>query len=430
MKFRFFFITATLAFGSILPLFAGDDLSHGKEPLVIDDENPFGDKITGDWGGSRLDLLEHGLQLNFDTTYSYQNVADGGVLRAGNASGHVGSANLGIILDTGKAGFWPGGFLTVRGEGRASDPVLLRAGATSPVNNDALLPLVPGRTGSDAFALSELTYAQFLSERFGIVLGLINTDTGDTNPIAGHVGSNQYFMNMGFLYSNSTVALVPTATLGGGLVILPDENNQIKLLAVGSEETAGFNPFDRYDGTTFIVEWATEYEAFDKPAGMTFSGYYGVDQDKRNIAADPRVLVQSVLGGSRFPPRDETWALSWNGFQYLSGDETRGWGLFGRAGISDPENVINWNVAGGIGGVGAFSARPQDRWGVGVYRHDFNDSGILPILGIDSETGAEIFYSIAVCRGVDVTLDLQVVDSALPLIDDAVVGGVRVRMDW
>lgn len=399
--------------------------------LVIDDQNPFSDKITGDWGRRRADLLENGIQLNFDTTYSYQNVMDGGGLRGRNVNGHVGSANLGIVIDTGKAGLWQGGFLTARAEGRLADPVLLRAGATNPVNNDALLPLVPGRSGQDAFAFNELTYAQFFSEQVGVVMGLINTDTGDSNPIAGFIGSNEYFMNTGFLYSNVTSALVPTATLGGGLIFIPDANNQIKFLAVGTAETAGFDPFDLYDGTTFILEWTTKYEAFGNPGGMTLAGYYGVDQDNFSVATNPRILIQGAVAGLPVRTNDDTWALSWNGFQYLSGDEESGWGLFGRFGLSDGDpNPVRWNAAAGVGGVGCFPSRPEDRWGIGVYHHNFTDSGVLPTLGIDNETGAEVFYSIAVCPGVDVTLDLQVVDSALPLIDDAIVGGVRVRMDW
>ncbi len=405
---------------------AGEPLTDSKAPIIDDaSPNPCAEKILGD----RPWLGENGVTVNLETVYTYQNVLDGGVLRAGNVNGHIGSAELGIIVDTGKAGLWPGGFLTMRGEGRVSDGILLRAGATSPVNNQALLPNVPGRLGDDAFAFNELTYAQFFSEQVGIVLGLINTDTGDANPLAGYIGSTEYFLNTGFLYSNVTSAVVPTATLGGGLVIIPDANNQLKFLAIGTSETAGFDPFDLYDGTTFIAEWSTKGDLFGPPGGMTLAGYYGVDQGALTVT-DPRILLQGAVPATALRIQDESWAISWNGYQFFSGDETGGWGIFGRLGLSDGDpNPIRWNGAVGFGGIGSFG-RPCDRWGVGVYHVDYRDGGLFPVLGIDSETGGEIFYSIAVCAGVDVTLDLQVVDSALPGVDTGVIGGARVRMDW
>lgn len=398
---------------------------EAKAP-IIDDAAPCAAKILGDRPG----LGENGVTVNFETVYTYQNVLDGGVLRAGNVNGHIGSAELGIIVDTGKAGLWPGGFLTMRGEGRVSDGILLRSGATSPVNTQALLPNVPGRLGDDAFAFNELTYAQFFSEQVGIVLGLINTDTGDANPLAGYFGSNEYFLNSGLLYSSVTAAVVPTATLGGGVVLIPNENNQLSFLAVGTSETAGFDPFDLYEGTTFIAEWSTKTDIFGPPGGMVLAGYYGVDQGALTVTGDPRVLTQGVAPAGLLRIQDETWAISWNGHQFFSGDETGGWGIFGRFGISDGDpNTVRWNGAVGLGGIGCLG-RDCDRWGIGVYHTDFRDGGIFPVLGIDSETGGEVFYSIAVCRGVDVTLDLQVIDSALPGVDTGVIGGARVRMDW
>lgn len=413
-----------------LNLFAGEPAQESKA-LIIDDESPFADKITGDWGGERLSLLENGLQLTFDTTYIYQNVARGGVLRAGNVNGHVGTGELGIALDTGKAGLWEGGFLNVRAEGRLDDSILARARTLNPVTNSAILPNVPGRFGDDAFALNELSYLQFFSEQVGLLFGLINTDTGDSNPIAGFMGSDDHFLNTGFLYSSVTSALVPTASLGGGLIYIHDENNQFSFLVLGTSETAGFDPFDLYGGTTFIGEWKTTYEAFGKPGGMTLAGYYGVDHGRFTAVTDSRILLASSLAGRPLRSGDTTWAFSWNGFQYLSGNEEQGWGLFGRFGVADGNpNITRWNAAGGIGGVGLLPGRPEDRWGIGVFHQDFTDTGLLPVLGLDGETGGEIFYNLPVCHGVDLTLDLQVVDSAQPRVGNAVVAGARIRMDW
>ena len=110
----------------------------------------------------------------------------------------------------------------------------------------------------------------------------------------------------------------------------------------------------------------------------------------------------------------------------MSGDETGGWGFFARLGFSDGDSsAIDWNAAGGIGGVGLLPGRDADRWGLGVYTQEFVNSGILSGLGVDNEVGGELFYNAQLTPSTNLTLDLQVVDSALPAADTAVVVGMR-----
>jgi porin len=363
--------------------------------------------------------------VNFDGTYTLQNVADGGVSR-GHDFGNVYSTNLGIVVDTDKAGLWPGGVLTARVEGRVGESVLPRSGTTSPVNNDALFPLVPGPLEDGGCGLIELTYAQFLSKQFGIVLGLLNGDKADANPIAGFMGSNDYFMNMGMLSSPVIISTAPTVTLGGGLIFLSSEANHFKFLVCGTNETAGTNPFENYEGTTFLGEWTTKYKLGDKSGGMTLTGAYSVGQERFRITDDPRILIPDYVAGVPLTSTDDAWALCWNGFQYLSGDETGGWGLFGRLGLSDGDpSPIRWSGATGIGGVGLIPSRDKDRWGVGIFHQKFTNKGLIRAAGIDSETGGELFYNIDLCYGTNLTFSAQVIDSAIPHVDTTVVLGAR-----
>jgi porin len=125
------------------------------------------------------------------------------------------------------------------------------------------------------------------------------------------------------------------------------------------------------------------------------------------------------------------WAVYWNGFQYLQGDEKRGWGLFGRFGFSDGDpNPIAWSMAAGLGGVGLLPARDKDRWGVGLYHLQYTDKGVIEALGIDDETGGEVFYNIEFTPWMHVTLDAQIADSAIPGVDTAFVLGTRVVVSF
>jgi porin len=133
--------------------------------------------------------------------------------------------NLLLKMDTGKAGLWPGDFLTVRGEGRVGDSLGLRAGGLMPTNGDALSPNVPDHANQDVLALTEFTYAQFLSEQIGVAFGLINTADGDKNEFAGSLRSRSHFMNVGMRLSPviGAAALLLT-TLGATAIFLPTKN--------------------------------------------------------------------------------------------------------------------------------------------------------------------------------------------------------------
>ena len=382
--------------------------------------------LTGDWGGARTRLAESGLSIDLNGIYSYQGMASGG-LSQGNDSGNVFSGNLNVALDTEKAGLWAGGFLKVRLEGRGGEGVLMGAGATSPVNNQAVFPLVEGSGGGEVMALTELTFMQFFTEKFGIMGGLLNTTSGDNNPITGNAISNQHFMNLGFLYSPVEAGVAPAVTLGGGFVFLPTEGVKGSLTAFGSEETAGNNPFSLYEGTTFGTEWEIEYEIGGKPGGMVFGGLYSIDQPRLPFGSDPRVIVELLETGEELETEKDSWAIFWNGYQYLTGDEERGLGIFARAGLSDGNpNPVRAHAALGLGGVGLLPDREEDRWGIGAYWQKLADGALTAAYGLDDEIGGEFFYNIAVTSWMNVTLNAQVIDSAVPQAGTVVVLGTRV----
>ena len=395
------------------------------EPAPVAD--PFVDRLLGDWGGARTSLLNHGITVDLDAWYHLQGVMDGG-RGTGDDVGNLFSGRLGAKLDTSKAGLWEGGFFSMRLQARGGDGVLREAGATSPVNNAALVPNVPGRAGESAWALNELTYTQFLSSKFGIIAGLLNTDAGDSNPIGGTLGSNSHFMNTAFLFSSSVAPTVPIATPGGGLIFIPNEHVIGTFSVFGTNETSGTNPFDNYEGTTFATEWTFKGDALGgRPGGITIGGTYGIESERLRVPDDPRFVLGDIVAGGSATTDKDAWSIYWNGFQYLQGDESNGWGLFGRLGFTDTDpSIIAMNAAVGIGGVGLLPSREHDRWGLGAYYQEFSDGGVLAALGVDDEVGGELFYNVQITPATNLTFDLQVIDSALPRAETAVVGGLRV----
>jgi porin len=389
-------------------------------------------KLTGDWGGIRNDMAEHGVTLDLDATHVTQHVASGGYDGSllsrfpGNRISQTFPSlpetasdamfNMLLKIDTGKAGLWPGGFLTVRGEGRVGDSLGIRPGGLMPVNGDALSPHVPGHENQDVLALTELTYAQFMSEQFGVAFGLVNTADGDKNEFAGSLRSRSHFMNVGMRLSPVIGAAVPLLSdLGATAVFLPNNNITGTAGFINAEETSGYNPFERDNGTTFLTEWQIKHTLAGLPGKQTAGFVYGFDRKKLDFGTAPHYQLASLLRtGDAVRTNADTWALYYNAHQYIQGDSKGGWGPFVRAGVSDGHpNPIKWSVAFGLGGVGVRSWRPNDNWGIGAYALGASNEPVLNRLGIQDETGFEAFYNAAFTPWLHVTADAQYIDSAL-----------------
>jgi porin len=389
-------------------------------------------KLSGDWGGIRNDMSEHGVTLDLDATHVTQHVASGGYDGSllsrfpGNRISQTfpglpetasdAMFNMLLKIDTGKAGLWPGGFLTVRGEGRVGDSLGIRPGGLMPANGDALSPHVPGHENQDVLALTELTYAQFLSEQFGVAFGLVNTADGDKNEFAGSLRSRSHFMNVGMRLSPVIGAAVPLlSALGATAVFLPNNNITGTAGFINAEETSGYNPFERDNGTTFLTEWQIKHTLAGLPGKQTAGFVYGFDRKKLDFGTAPHYQLASLLrSGDAVRTNADTWALYYNAHQYIQGDSKGGWGPFVRAGVSDGHpNPIKWSVAFGLGGVGVGSWRPNDNWGIGAYALGASNEPVLNRLGIQDETGFEAFYNAAFTPWLHVTADAQYIDSAL-----------------
>jgi porin len=260
----------------------------------------------------------------------------------------------------------------------------------------------------------------------------MNITSGDSNPIAGSMISNNGFMNTGFLYSSAETAVVPTVTLGGALVFMPSKNVHGSVIVAGSTETAGNNPFDLYEGTTFGTEWTLKYELGDRPGGVTMGGLYSVGRPRVDLGADARLFFANVIHtGALLTTDSDVWSIYWNGYQYLQGDEQKGWGLFGRLGLGDGEvNPVRFNMAAGIGGTSPLPGREIDRWGLGLYYIDMADLNVLQTLNLEDETGAEIYYNIELTKWAHLSVDAQIVNSAISRADTALVLGTRLVINF
>lgn len=370
--------------------------------------------------------------LDLSTTYIFQGVASGGASGPGfdalsneSSTGHTVGTEFSLGFDTEQAGAWGGGTVDFGVAVRAGKSVVQRAGTVSVVNNDADYPNVVDSFDEETIAVTELQYTQQLSEAVQIYGGLLNTEAGDANEIAGSALSNTAFLNSALLYSLVEDATSPSAALGWGVNIDLNQTDSGSFSVFNTEESSGENPFTHDEGTTFSTEWTFGHKLAERSGAQVFGALYGINSSRTDINADLQTVVGALEAGEGIPETDkDTWSLYYNGYQYI--DRAESWGPFIRLGVSDGDpNPIAWNVSGGLGGKGLFIESDRDRWGAGVFYIKASNGALPDALGLDQEIGGEVFYSLGVTSRIWITVDTQIINSAIPNVDTAWIVGSR-----
>jgi porin len=420
-------------------------------------------RLTGSWFGLRDDLGKKGVVFDVDLLLTPQSVMTGGTETG---SEFWGNAEYTLNIDTGKLGLWPGGFLRLSANSGFGESVFKESGAIVPVNTAAIIPA----PGDQTTALTNATFMQFLSTKFGLMIGKVFTLDGFQGEFSGNYRTQ--FMNTG-LTIPASMDLVPLSAFGGGVIVIPWENVLMSALLLDPSGTPNNNDLSEAFNDGFAVVAGGKVTI--KPLGLVGHQQLGgmwsdktrlsLSQDPSNISrmlltnqfpllADPGPLLQRFL--ARFfpqlltpvqPPRKEnsTWAIYYGFDQYLwqpSGDPKRGIGMFFTFGASDGiVNPVKYSYNVGIGGNGIVPGRPQDNFGVGWARADLT-SNLVPLLrtqlnlGLDHDDVIEMYYNAVLTGWLDAALDLQIVNPALKKspfssgarlssVETGVVGGLR-----
>jgi porin len=83
-----------------------------------------------------------------------------------------------------------------------------------------------------------------------------------------------------------------------------------------------------------------------------------------------------------------------------------------------------------VGGKGMIPRRDNDTFGVGHYHLGLSDKlGLITSRFIGDEQGEEVYYSIQVTPWLHVTPDIQFINPGRTIEDQAVAGGLRMRID-
>jgi porin len=413
-----------VAFALALSFVLGAQLHAGEapEPTPYSGDIWSRSTLSGDWFGLRNELAAKGVTLDMSLTQAAQGIVHGGKETGWQYGGGRGDINL--LLDTGKLGLWPGGFLTVEAEGNfiPADNFFKsingRSGALMAINSSQLFPTPAG----DNFNLPAFNFTQFLSPNVGLTIGkyaTISSSSGDMNEFAHGKGDAQ-FMNTALNVNPVLLTTVPYSTLGTGLIVLPTKDpNQaiVSFLVLSSTGKASTSGFDDLDGNnlTFIGEGRVRTEYF----GLTGHQLFGAAFSNRNFTAIDQ-NARFIFENGGFEGKKGSWNIHYNFDQYFyepkkgSGE---GIGVFGRFGASDGNpNFMNFFYSLGVGGKGVIPNRPNDRYGFGFYYIDTNSPKLQGVFRstklLRDEYGFEGFYNVAITPWLQLTPDIQVVRGA------------------
>ena len=379
--------------------------------------------FTGDWLGSRSLLAEGGFKFTGDFTNYYQGVVNGGRNQNFKFGGH---SDYVFDFDMEKVAGAKGMFIRVRGETQFGEFVNLDSGSLLASNTSGLFPTI----GEQATALTEFTVTQFLSETFGVFAGKLQTMDGDQNDFASGRGKTQ-FMNVAFVANPGVFRTVPYSSYGVGCVVLgADQQPLLTFTAIDPIDRSTELNLDEVfeEGVTLSAEGRVRTDFFGMK-GHQLLGLVWSSRDVALLSSGPRLILPNFAT----PTSNESWAMYWNFDQYLfvdPCDQSKGWGLFGRATIADAAtNPLEYFLSIGVGGNSRIAGRSNDTFGAGVY-YAGTSSEIPGFLFGDNGQGAELFYNYQVTPSFHLTTDLQFVNPSLKFVDDSFLFGFRGKLDF
>ena len=118
--------------------------------------------LTGEWGGARLWLDEHG--VTFDIVYAAETFANAAAQEAGQNATFTGHLDVAVTLETQDLGLWPGGKFYVLGQTNHGQGINELVGSTSEISNIEGKPYI--QLGE--FFFEQTLFKEMITLRLGV----------------------------------------------------------------------------------------------------------------------------------------------------------------------------------------------------------------------------------------------------------------------
>ncbi len=409
--------------------------------------------LTGDWHGYRTCLQQSGVTFAGRSTHFAFGI-DGGIdsplvaaltpLGMGDTFKYTGRGEYDLIFDLEKFGGLPYGKLLVRAEHWYGEfgNVSLHTGALTPAVFPAALPPEPNDEGVPY--ITNFLFTQPLSEKLIVFAGKKDVlGAADQDIFAGGDGTSQ-FVNQAFVANPAFLLALPYSGFTAG-AIMPQSWGAVSAFVYDPKNrTKDFFNLDDLFARGIIVGGQVNLNTnlFNQPGEHHVGGIWKhVDLIDLGFNEPPPGQYPYPQGGLVTKP--DSYTIYYGFDQYFvtyPGErpgigpkkEPRGWGLFGRASISDGNPTpVRYFLSLGLGGNSPLREH-QDNWGLAWYYVGASDEfGPIPRAVFDPQdgTGVEMFYNFQVTPWLNVTPDVQyILPGNRAIADDAFVYGLRVNM--
>lgn len=388
--------------------------------------------FTGDWGGVRTNLADHGIKLDFRLTQYYQGIVSGG---ANTTSEYGGKLDYILNIDGHKLGLWEGLFVNVHAETHFGLSIDGDAGAFALPNTAMLYPL----GDEHETAITGLLVTQALSKNFALFGGKINALDFWTQ-VYPHVGGGvEGFQNINMIAATLPfLRYVNLSMLGAGALVLKDDGQVQGAFAVydthNSTTTTGFDDAF-HDGAGFLGLWKFFFDINEKPGDIliAFGG-----STRRYKALEKTATTEIPGEGLSIKENRGAWtaAVYYNQILWQTpDDDKRNVRLFTGWAVSDGDASFGkWSGFASLEQTGLLFDRERDRAGFGGFYNDLSNDfeNRLSTLSIDvgDMWGMELYYNAEITPWFHLTGDVQFVQDASDDDNPAVILGLRAVIDF
>ncbi len=388
--------------------------------------------LTGDWGGARTQLVDHGITFNLRFSQFYQGVASGGVDTEFEYGGKV---DYLLKLDGKKMGLWQGFFVDIHAETQFGHSIIPDAGAFAFPNTSMMYPL-PEYQGT---AITGLLVTQGLSKNFALTAGKIQV-VDLWSMLYPHTGGGLD----GFMNTNMIAPLLPfmrwvnLSFMGaGGLVLTDDGQVQGGLLVLDPQNVTTTSGFDDIfgHGPAYLGLWRFFFDIDGKPGSLLFAGGMSTRNYESLDTSDWGFVPGLGLVGKK---KDNAWSTAVcyeQVFWQAPDNDKKNLRLFTGLALSDGNPSFGrWGGFVSVEGRGLLPNREQDRMGVGGFYNQLSTDlkDLASVVGVDLRDlwGAEFYYNAQITPWMHLTPNLQVVQNQNESDDPAVIAGIRIVLEF
>lgn len=403
---------------------------------------------TGDLFERLTSLRESGISFGGKVTQFGFGIAGGinrplpliPALGQGNVFTYTGRGEYDLLFDLEKFGGPKKGRLLIRAEhwyGQYGS-VSLRSGSFTPAVFPAMLPPRPNDPGVPF--ITDFIWTQPLSKEWIVFAGKKDVlGSFDQDIFAGGDGTEQ-FVNQALIANPAYLIALPYTSFTTGFVSPRKWGSFGAFIYDPKDRTSDFMRFNDLFSKGIIMgaEVKTKSRFFDRPGEQHIGGIWKhvALTDLRIGESTPGVYPEVAV--PLLPTLSDSYTFYCGMDQYLvtySDDSNRGWGVFGRASLSDGNPTpIRYFLSGGIGGSSPIGRTRGDTFGIGYYFvGTSNQFGPIPkaIFGSQNGDGLELYYNIQATPFINISPDIQFLRPGNAAIsDNAFIYGLRVNMTF